>query len=100
MYLKYDIQEFKAFCVNHKAELKKVDFLRIITYKGTTFHETLKSFGEKILELEKRGLKSVQINSIFDHAKNYNGNAYKTADVFFDLFISGKIATIEFTTGF
>ena len=100
MYLKYDIQEFKAFCINHKAELKNVDFLRIITSKGTTFHETLKSFGEKIIELEKRGLKSVKINSIFDHDLKYNGNAYKTADVFFYLFLNGKIATIEFTTAF
>ena len=54
MYLEMSISEFKAWCVNHKNELKKVQSLRIQTSKGTTSHDNLKSFGVKILELEAR----------------------------------------------
>lgn len=93
MYLKFSIQEFKAFCVNHKNELKKINCLRIATYRGSKSYNSLKDFGTAILNLEKDH-SEVTITSIF--GDGFNGNAYKTADVFFDAFLNEKLTTIEF----
>ncbi len=93
MYLKYSIQEFKEFCVNHKNELKKINCLRIATGKGAKSYNTLREFGTAILELEKDH-SAVTITSIF--GKGFNGNAYKTADVFFDAFLNNELTIIEF----
>jgi hypothetical protein len=93
MYLKYSIQEFKEFCVNHKNELKKINCLRISTGKGSKSYNTLREFGTAILELEKDH-SAVTITSIF--GKGFNGNAYKTAEVFFDAFLNNEITIIEF----
>jgi hypothetical protein len=100
MYLEMSISEFKAWCVNHKNELKKVQSLRIQTSKGTTSHDNLKSFGVKILELEKRKFTGVTITSVFDKELQYNGKAYGTAEVFYDLFLNDKLDRIEFNAGF
>lgn len=93
MYLKYSIQEFKEFCVKHKDELKKTNCLRIATYRGATSYQTLKDFGSAILELEKDH-SHVTITSIF--GKGFNGNSYKTAEIFFDAFLNNQITIIEF----
>jgi len=93
MYLKFSIQEFKAWCVNHKNELKKVKSLRMSTYRGSKSYTTLKDFGQAVLQLENDH-SEVTITSIY--GENFNGNAYKTADVFYDLFINGHINVIEF----
>jgi len=93
MYLKFSIQEFKAFCVNHKNELRKIKSLKAVTYRGSKSYQTLKDFGNAVLDLEKDHC-AVSITSIF--GDGFNGNSYKTADVFFDAFLNGKITIIEF----
>lgn len=93
MYLKYSIQEFKEFCIKHKNELKQTSCLRIATSKGAKSYNSLRDFGNAILELEKDH-SHITITSIF--GKNFNGNAYGTAEIFFDAFLNNEIRTIEF----